>query len=216
MVGRRLPIYLLIDTSGSMDGAPINAVNQGIHIMEAALRTDPRAVETAFISVLTFDSSARQVIPLVEVGSFTAPMLQASGATNLGEGLKLLEDCLRREVIANSTEGQKGDWKPLVFIMTDGLPTDAWESAADSIKRQKIGNIIGCAAGDGADEQMLKRVADHVVKLTDTSEASIQGFFKWVTQSAKVASASVGSQSGQQTGIALPPPPPNGGIVIVP
>ena len=214
-MSRRLPIYLVLDTSGSMDGAPINAVNQGLQVFQSALRADPRALETAFVSLITFDSTAQQLVPLVDVQSFQAPPLHASGTTAFGAGLKLLEECITREVVLNSTENQKGDWKPLVFVMTDGLPTDSWESIADSLKRKGIGNIIGCAAGDGADEQMLKRLTGTVIKLNDTNEQQIKDFFKWVTQSAKVASASVGT-TGTDQPITLPPPPPNAGIVIVP
>jgi uncharacterized protein YegL len=202
-MSRRLPIYLLIDTSGSMDGAPINAVNQGLQVFQAALRSDPRALETAYLSLLTFDSSAKQLVPLTDVGSFTAPPLRASGTTAL------------REVVSNSTEGHKGDWKPMIFVFTDGQPTDAWEAAADSLKSRGVGNIIACAAGDGADEQMLKRLTATVIKLSDTNEQQISAFFKWVTQSVKTASASVGT-AGAQQGFQLPPPPPNAGIVIVP
>ena len=215
-MSRRLPIYLVLDTSGSMDGAPINAVNQGLQVFQAALQSDPRALETVFVSLITFDSAARQLVPLTDVQSFSPPALQATGTTMFGEALKLLEQCISREVVANSTEGQKGDWKPLVFIMTDGQPTDAWEAAADALKRKGLGNIIGCAAGDAADENMLKRLTPTVVKLSDTNQQSIAAFFKWVTASAKVASASVGTANAAQQGIALPPPPPNAGIVIVP
>ena len=214
-MSRRLPIYLLIDTSGSMDGAPINAVNQGLQVFQAALRSDPRALVTAYLSLLTFDSSAKQLVPLTDVGSFTAPPLRASGTTAFGEGLKLLDECIKREVVSNSTEGHKGDWKPMIFIFTDGQPTDAWEAAADSLKSRGVGNIIACAAGDGADEQMLKRLTATVIKLIDTNEQQISAFFKWVTQSVKTASASVGT-AGAQQGFQLPPPPPNAGIVIVP
>ena len=61
---RRLPIYLLIDTSGSMMGEPIEAVKQGIRTLITELKGDPQAVETAYLSVITFDSHARQLVPL--------------------------------------------------------------------------------------------------------------------------------------------------------
>jgi uncharacterized protein YegL len=210
---RRLPIYLVIDTSGSMMGAPINAVNQGIQMVQAAVRSDPRALETACLSLITFDSNANQVVPLVDAGSFAAPTLQATGGTNLGAGLQLLSDAISREVATVSTGEQKGDWRPVVFLMTDGQPTDTgWQAAADALKARKL-NVIACAAGHAADEQMLKRVTNTVVKLADTSEQSIREFFKWVTASIKAASASIGTANPQQ-GAALPPPPPE--IVIIP
>lgn len=61
---RRLPIYLLLDTSGSMSGEPIEAVKNGVQLLETTLKQDPYALETAYISVITFDASAQQVTPL--------------------------------------------------------------------------------------------------------------------------------------------------------
>lgn len=213
-MSRRLPIYLLLDTSGSMSGTAINAVNQGLMTLADALMADPRAAETAWISVISFDSTARVEVPLTSAFGFNAPTLIAQGGTELGKGLKLLEDQIKKEVVANSSENQKGDWKPLIFVMTDGQPTDNWRSAADSLKKKKY-NIIGCAAGDSADEQMLKELTEIVVKLSDTDAKTMKNFFGWVTQSAKTMSASVGAGNAQ-AGVVLPPPDPNGGIVIVP
>ena len=69
---RRLPVYLLLDCSGSMMGEPIEAVRQGVKALLSELKGDPQALETAYLSVITFDSSARQVIPLTELMQFQA------------------------------------------------------------------------------------------------------------------------------------------------
>ena len=61
---RRLPVYLLLDTSGSMTGEPIEAVKNGVETLLSTLRQDPYTLETAFVSVITFDSTARQIVPL--------------------------------------------------------------------------------------------------------------------------------------------------------
>src|SRR5215213_1927147 len=122
---RRLPVYLLLDTSGSMSGEPIEAVKNGVQVMISSLRQNPQAIETAFISIITFGSTADQIIPLTDLASFQMVDLRASGTTSLGEALKLLSIKIDTEVAKTTTE-QKGDWKPLVFIMTDGLPTDDW------------------------------------------------------------------------------------------
>lgn len=60
---RRLPVYLLLDTSGSMHGEPIEAVKNGVQTLLTTLKQDPYALETAYVSVITFDSSARQAVP---------------------------------------------------------------------------------------------------------------------------------------------------------
>ena len=60
---RRLPVYLVLDTSGSMHGEPIEAVKNGVQVMISSLRQNPQAIESAYISVITFDSVAQQIIP---------------------------------------------------------------------------------------------------------------------------------------------------------
>ncbi|NER52305.1 MAG: VWA domain-containing protein [Symploca sp. SIO1A3] len=210
---RRLPIYLLLDCSGSMTGDPIEAVRQGLKALLSDLRGDPMALETAYLSVITFDSSAHQVCPLTDLGAFQEPDIQASGTTSLGEALTLLEKCLDQEV-QKSTPEQKGDWKPLVFLMTDGMPTDSWENAADQIKQKKPANIIACAAGPQADESLLKRMTDIVVKLDNLQPDALKAFFKWVSDSIKTTSQSIGQQTTDNSPINLPPPPPH--ITIIP
>jgi uncharacterized protein YegL len=210
---RRLPVYLLLDCSGSMLGEPIEAVRQGVRMLVSDLRGNPQALETAYLSVITFGSSAQQVCPLTELMSFQEPNLEAAGSTSLGSALKLLEHCLDNDV-RKSSPTQKGDWKPLVFLMTDGQPTDNWEMAADSIKKRKLGNIIACAAGSGADSQLLKRVTEVVVEIHNLQPDSLKAFFKWVSSSIKTTSQSVAQVTADAAPINLPPPPPQ--IQIVP
>ena len=83
---RRLPVYLLIDTSGSMKGEPIEAVNAGLQTLVASLRRDPQALETACLSIITFDKDARVVLPLTPIEELQLPVIATpeSGPTMTG------------------------------------------------------------------------------------------------------------------------------------
>ena len=208
---RRLPVYLLLDTSGSMNGEPIEAVRQGVKALLMELKSDPQALETAYLSVITFDSVARQVCPLTEIMSFKEPDLQANGITSLGAALRLLTECINDEVHKAGPD-QKGDWKPLVFILTDGAPTDDWEDAAEELRNSKPANIIACAAGAQADTSVLKKITNNVLMMNSLSAGDLAQFFAWVSGSIKMSSGSVDAMPGQP--IELPAPPQ--GFVIVP
>ena len=203
---RRLPVYLLLDCSASMSGEAIEATRNGVKALVADLKTDPQALETAYLSVITFSSTAQQVCPLTELMMFQEPTLEARGATALGEALKVLNQCVDNEV-RKSTPTQKGDWKPLVFLMTDGQPTDSWESAADELKAKRLSNIIACAAGPGADEMLLKRITEMVVVLNNVQPDTLKAFFKWVSSSIKTTSSKLEQTAGDAP-LSLPPPPP--------
>lgn len=211
---RRLPVYILADCSGSMSGEPIESVKSGIRSLHAELMGDPSAVESAFLSVITFDSSARQVIPLTELSAFNPPDLNAGGTTALGAALTTLMDSIAKEV-RQSTAEQKGDWKPLIFILTDGNPTDSWQGPADELKNRRIGNVIAVACGESVDTSALKGITETVLVMKDMSPDAFSQFFKWVSSSIKQTSAKCGTQPGAAaTGVQLPPPPPQ--ITIVP
>ena len=211
---RRLPVYLLLDTSGSMSGEPIEAVKNGVQIMISSLRQNPQAIETAFLSVITFDSTAQQIIPLTDLASFQMVDIKATGVTALGEALKLVAHKIDTEVQKTTTE-QKGDWKPLVFIMTDGIPTDDWQSGLNDFKLTKVAFTVACAAGSGADTNILKQITDNVVSLDTADSASIGKFFQWVTASIGVSSTKVEDSGKEVTGLnELPPPPSELNIVV--
>ena len=89
MTARRLPVYLLLDTSGSMRGEPIESVNIGLRAMMASLRQNPHALESVYLSIVTFDSLIKEVLPLTALKQLVLPdiVCPESGATFLGEGL---------------------------------------------------------------------------------------------------------------------------------
>lgn len=209
---RRLPVYLVIDTSGSMMGEPIEAVRTGMQELVTALRQDPYALETAYLSVITFDTKARQVVPLTDLPSFQMPDIQATGVTALGEALKTVSSCRDSEVQVGSAE-VKGDWKPLVFLMSDGMPTDDWQAGLREFRTRKWGITVCCAVGTGCDTTMLQQISEAVVQLDTADQASLKAFFKWVSASVSTASASVGAGVNLDKADQLPPPPPEINIV---
>jgi uncharacterized protein YegL len=211
---RRLPVYLLLDTSGSMSGEPIEAAKNGVQVLVSTLRQDPYALETAYLSVITFDTTAKQVCPLSELANFQPPNLVATGTTSLGAALQLLAQKITSEVTTTTAE-IKGDWKPLIFIMTDGEPTDDWQKGLDELKRVKPGVIVACAAGPSANTSILKQITDVVVQLDTTDSATIKAFFKWVSASISTGSQKVDSGNKEIIGLDdLPPPPPEVTFVV--
>lgn len=203
---RRLPVYLLIDTSGSMKGEPIEAVNAGLQSLVSSLRRDPQALETAHLSIITFDREARLLLPLTPVAELQLPVIVTpdSGPTMTGAALDLLCQRVDSEVRTHSTD-VKRDWKPLLFIMTDGAPSDIqkYNEMVPECKKRTFAAITACAAGMKAKIDALRDLATSIVSLDTCDGATFAQFFQWVS-----ASISSGAQSvGVSSHLVLPPPP---------
>ena len=95
---RRLPIYFLIDVSESMVGEPIKQVENGMRQIVQELRTDPYALETAYISVIVFAGKAKSLSPLTELYKFCPPVFPIGGGTSLGGALNYLMDDINKNV----------------------------------------------------------------------------------------------------------------------
>lgn len=203
---RRLPVYILLDTSGSMQGEPIHSVNVGLQSMLSALRQDPYALESVYLSLITFDLQAKVYLPLTPLDQIQIPDIDVpnAGATFMGAALELLSDEVQKNV-QKSTEDQKGDWRPLLFLMTDGSPSDvyAYQQVIPVIKQLNFASIVACAAGPKAKTESLLQLTDRVVVLDTMDAHSFASFFKWVSASVVAGSSSAGVSDS----IALPPPP---------
>jgi uncharacterized protein YegL len=196
-----------------MRGEPIHSVNVGLQAMLSALRQDPYALESVHLSIITFDIEAKEYLPLTPLESVTLPEIDVpqSGATFLGAALELLASNVRRD-IKTSTEDSKGDWRPLLFLMTDGAPSDlqAFEEAVPKIKNLNFGMTIACAAGPKAKEDVLKTLTETVVMLDTMDASTFNSFFKWVSASVAAGSCS----AGVSVDTSLPPPPPEVNLVL--
>ncbi|MDQ1142184.1 vWA domain-containing protein [Pedobacter agri] len=203
---RRLPVYFLIDTSGSMYGEPIQALNNALSGMVNTLRADAQALDSLWISMITFDREVNEIVSLTELASFQLPEITCpqSGPTHTGQALHMLHEKVQTDVIKGNAQ-QKGDWKPLLFLFTDGKPSDLqlYREMVPKIKSLNFGAIVGCAAGHSANDALLKELTPDVVHLDTADSTTLKQFFKWVSETIEQGNKSQGTGES----VTLPPPP---------
>ena len=189
---RRLPIFFLIDVSESMVGEPIEQVQEGITTIIKDLRTDPYALETVYVSIIAFAGKSQKITPLVELFNFYPPKLPIGGCTSLGNAINFLISELDIS-LQKTTMEQKGDWKPIIFLFTDGNPTDKYESAFErwNQKYKTKSNLVVISIGDNLDASIFGKITENVLLLKNTDSESFKKFFKWVTASIKTSSVSI-------------------------
>lgn len=189
MQPRRLPIYLLVATSASMQGVKIAAINDGITEIWQELMSDPRSAETVYISLITFADQVSQS-PLTPMAQFVPPQLSVAGrGVSLGAALHLLNESLDRDIILNVPSG-KGDYTPIVFLLMDSPPTDDWQPEAQRLRSRSTArplHIIGLAIGD-ASIYVMQQVTSTVLKMQYVTPEVWRQFFTWTSQSVRAAS----------------------------
>lgn len=200
---RRLPIYFLVDVSESMIGEPIEQVQNGMRTIIQELRVDPYALETAFVSIIAFAGKATSLSPLTELYKFYPPTFPIGGGTSLGVAMNYLMDDLDKSIQKTTLE-VKGDWKPIIFLFTDGTPTDDVTHAFNrwNSNYKKSCNLVAISIGDNVNTQILGQISDNVLRLKDTDAESFNQFFKWVTASIKATSVSVTDYSDDNVKLA--------------
>jgi uncharacterized protein YegL len=200
---RRLPIFLLLDVSESMAGDGLRQLQGGIERMVAGLRRDPHALESVYLSAIAFAGKARTLAPLTELATFYPPRLPLGSGTSLGAGMQHLMDEIDRNVMS-STRERKGDWRPVVYLMTDGRPTDDIDPAVARWQAHYAARVtlVAIAIGAHASTAALQRLTENVLRLDATTEEDFKRFVDWVTMSVVAQSRAVSDTAGGKVSLA--------------
>ena len=196
-MSRRLPVYILIDSSESMIGEAIDAVQKGVELMISTLRRDPYALEMAAISIISFNGKATVLTPLTELYQFKTPHIRLGAGTSLGAAFDLLSARIRLEVV-KTTETRRGDYRPIVFLLTDGVPTDDWNAAYDRFCaiKPRPAKIYALGCGEDVDYALLEKISDVAYRIDAENAEELPSILKkvfvWISASVQSASQSVG------------------------
>lgn len=199
----RCPCILLLDTSGSMQGAPIEALNEGLRTFKDDLIKNSLASQRVEVCVVTFDCDVNVVQDFVTADQFEPPTLTAQGLTHIGAAIHKALDLIQARKTQYRANGV-AYYRPWVFMITDGEP----QGEPDNIIEQVTQRI--------KDDETSKRVAFFTVgvenaNITRLSQISVRTpiklkglnfteVFLWLS-----ASMSAVSQSKVDEQVALPP-----------
>lgn len=189
---RRLPIFFVLDVSESMVGDNLRQMSQGMETLIKTLRTDPHALESVYLSIIVFAGKARVLTPLVELVSFYPPRLPVGSGTSLGAALTAVMNEIDRTVVRGNAEA-KGDWKPIVYLFTDGKPTDDAKPAIERWKRDypQKASLIAVGIGPHASLSILSSITENAFHLKNQEQSDFIAFVKWLSQSVSSQSQSV-------------------------
>lgn len=199
----RCPCVLLLDTSGSMAGEPIAELNSGLALFKDELMADSLASKRVEISVITFGPVQRHN-QFQTADVFQAPHLHASGTTPMGaaitDALSIIEDRKKQYKAAGISY-----YRPWVFLITDGGPTDEWQGPAADLRRAVDAKQLAffAVAVQGADVGKLSQISPR--KPLILKGLAFRSLFSWLSNSLGAVSR---SSPSQQT-LALPPPSPD-------
>jgi uncharacterized protein YegL len=156
-----LPFYLVCDESYSMQGPPLDAINQELPELYRAIATEPAVADRARLGIIAFSSTAEVLLPLADLNDVhSVPQLTPRGATNYGAAFSLLKSTIEQDVAALKQAGHV-TYRPTVFFLTDGLPTDEWHVEHKNLVSHDFRahpNILAFGFGD-ADPATLQQVA---------------------------------------------------------
>ncbi|MEL4897185.1 vWA domain-containing protein [Crocosphaera sp. Alani8] len=156
----RCPVVLLLDTSGSMSGQPIRELNEGLKAFKSSLMQDTLASQRVELEIITFGETVTTIQEFVTIDDFDPPELKTSGRTPMGQAIiTALDSIEKRKAIYKNNDIQY--YRPWVFLITDGAPTDSWQRAASELKDAEADKkLVFFAVGvEGADFNTLKEIA---------------------------------------------------------
>jgi uncharacterized protein YegL len=203
----RLPCILLLDVSESMTGKPISELNEGIQVYKNELLADALASKRVEVAIVTFGGEVRTVCDFTTAESFSPPRLTTSGTTPMGAAIHQALAMLNVRKRAYRDNGI-AYFRPWIFLITDGAPTDEWLSAAEKVKQsEETRSVAFFAVGvEGADFNVLKQIATR-------QPLKLQGLrfpdlFQWLSNSQRSVSQ---SEPGEENRITLVNPTGPGG-----
>ena len=189
----RVACALLLDTSGSMEGERIRAMNEGFELFCSEIKADPLAQKRTEVAVISFGGTARVEIPFTEGRNLQPRSFSASGGTPLGAALDLALDELAAQKSAYKQSGLEY-YRPWLFVITDGSPTDGptFDAAAARVKAAEIakGVTVFSVLVEGGDRNQLRRLSDEREPLDLRSTTSFRELFAWLSASMRVVSNS--------------------------
>lgn len=205
-----LPVILLLDTSGSMYGDKISALNVAVRKMLGTLTKEESQANEFLVSLITFGGTASLASPPTPASELAYSDLSADGGTPLGAAIDVAKSLIEDR---EQTPGRA--YRPLVVLVSDGVPTDSWESKLDrfiqdgrSSKCDRMALGIGREAYEGPGRATLERfIAGTEHKVFEAKDAGeIHNFFRFVTMSVVTRSLSQNKNAIPSDATLQPPP----------
>lgn len=182
---------LLLDTSYSMLGSPIDSLNKAIRDFKEQTSMDELAKKRVDIAIIEFNDTARVVQEFTPLCQMQPITLSASGCTAMGAGINLAIDKVKER---NHFYNDMGTpcFKPWIFMITDGLPTDDISAARQRILDEESkgahGKLKFWAVGvPGYDKETITSLTKRCIAL---DEANFNGIFNWLSDSMVTISVS--------------------------